>query len=500
MQSIDNKDTVLGRTAKEWLDLLKTTRATDAARSLAYFDGDQEEEVLRVFNDPKRGRKKWAEKGLTPRFRNITRMVVEKSGTLFKDAPPVLEVFLHDAKTPDANATQIIAEHLSRIDFPDFMSTHDQITRLMKTTVTLVQWNKEDKLPTLDLLTRANCAMVIDSQRRVIGLIHRVSDDSCTVWTKESMVDVRDVEGSAVMGEVKPNPYGLVPAVVGYDTATPRTGIWAEQDKSLVGLNEMVNLHISDSEYSSLWMKMSTLFTNMSPEGGNGDNNNLELASPTDPLGRGARRFESGITAGPGEVVQIDSMGVDNPFIDFKAPVIPLQQINDVINVFVQDYAADWSVRIRASGEGSASSGFQLVVEEMANLDLRKQRQRMYTAFFKRFYKVLSRVLNVGSNAGLPEDADLFARFAPPKLPVDQAAQQKLWEDRVNANFATPIDYFMEERDMTKEEAEAKWEEIKAFNEANKPKVLQVPEIDTENDEKQVDNPVDEDLDEQADK
>ena len=85
----------------------------------------------------------------------------------------------------------------------------------------------------------------------------------------------------------------------------------------------------------------------------------------------------------------------------------------------------------------------------------------MFEAGFKRFYTVLKAVAgSVGIT--LPEDGELFAKFGPPDLPVDEKATEEVWSRRIQEKRASRTDYFMEVKGMSKDEAEAKIREIDA--------------------------------------
>jgi hypothetical protein len=456
----------LGFTAKQWVDFLNTDKAVDAMKALNYLDGQQEQELIKVLNDPSRGRSKWRERGLTPRFRNLTKMVVEKSGLLFKDAPPILEVYNADEVTSNPGATALLNELFSKIEFTEFAMNFDTVLRLLKTAIVLVQWDAEEKHWCLDVLHRGNCEVVIDPRtRKPVGMIHRTSDNSYCVWTNDEVIELTQGTASLGIGSREANPYGIIPIAVFYDQSTPRTGFWVEQDKSLVNLNEMVNLHITDSEYSILWSKMSTLFTNMRPAGNGQDN--IEVAEVVNsPLPRivPAGALSAGYLAGPGQAVVLDSMGVDNPFVRYENPNIDLKPLNEVVDSWIKGYAGDWSVRIEVAGQGRAQSGFQLVVEEADNLDLRKQRQRMFESGFKRLYRALATVFNTAmGTTAFPLDSQLFAQFDDPVLPVDIQVQETVWAQRILEGRATEIDYFKTVYGMTDEEAEAKFVDIVEF-------------------------------------
>jgi len=476
-QNNEDKVVAVGLTAKELVDLLNTNQAKDARRALNFLDGLQEQEMIEVLNDPNFGRYDWKSKGLKPRFRNITKMIVEKSGMLFKDTLPVLEIFDLLQNEDNEAATQLLAEKLSEIEFAEFMTNFDLVLRLLKTAMIMVQWNAEDENWMLDILHRGNAEVIIDpGTRKPMCLVYRSHENCYWVWTNEAVTELR-VEGEGaqkkiIAGPSAVNSYGVIPMAVFYDTNTPRTGFWVEQDKSLVNLNEMLNLHILDSEFSILWSKMSTAVTNMRPAAGSTSIETVEYeAGPGDVLPR-RQVSKDQMLGGPNEVVVLDSMGVDSPFYEFKSPQIDLKPLNEVMENWIKGYAADWCVSVRAQGEGRAESGFQLIVEEMSNLDLRKQRQRMFESGFKRLYRALRSVYNTASgSAAFPVDSNLFAEFNDPVLPVDIAIEETVWSQRIKEGRATDIDYFMHVWGMNKEEAELKYQEIQEWKAKNKPAV-----------------------------
>ncbi len=461
----------LGFTAKEWVAMLDTKQAAKALKSLAYYDGQQEDYLIKKLNEQ---RSDWMKKKINPRWRNITKMVVEKSGMLFKDQMPKLEIFDAEMVNENKPATELLYELFNREEFSEFWTNFDQILRLLKTACVLVQWDAEEKKYCPGILHRGNMEVVLSPiNRKVIGMIHQVAGNMWRVWTEDEVIDVIENETSArVRGQatyttvVSPNTYGVIPMTPFYDTNVPRQGFWVEQDESLVGINELYNLHLTDSEYSVLWSKLSTLFTNMRPSGEQGTNN-VEFAEVyNSPLPRQvpASAINAGVMAGPGQAVVLDSMGVDSPFVEYRNPDIDLKQADEVVDNWVRNFAADWSVRIEVNGQARAASGFQFIVEEMPNLELRKQRQRMFENGFKRLYRVLREVHNVSMGVtAFPQDSQLFVQFDPPALPVDLQVQETVWSVRIAEGRATEIDYFVAVQGISKEEAEQKFADIVAF-------------------------------------
>jgi hypothetical protein len=171
---------------------------------------------------------------------------------------------------------------------------------------------------------------------------------------------------------------------------------------------------------------------------------------------------QGGLIGGPSRVIQIDTMGVDAPFVEYKGPEVNLQPIDDMVNKWVADFAADWAVNVKDANGGAADSGFKLIVEEMPNLELRKKRQRMFEAGFKRLFQVIKAVMNTYNSGYFSEDAELFAQFSAPALPVDETVDENLWSRKIAEGRASRTDYFVAKFGMSRPEALAKIAEIDA--------------------------------------
>ena len=457
-----------GLSKEQWVALLHTERAKWACKSLNYLDGKQHEEVVKFLSDPECGRKDWRARGFVPRYRNITAAVVEKSGTLYRDKAPTLEVWTGDTEKPDDGLTQRLSDELHKLEWVEFFSNLDRVVRLLKTALVLVQWDPAERMLVLDVLHRGNCEVVLNpATRQISSLIHRTSDDpehtTYRIWTPDEVIDLQHQGTEVTVINVEPNTLGVVPAAVFYDTASPRSGFWVEAPQDLVSFNELLNIHLTDSERAIQWAKNPTLFTNGRFRSSGDDR--MEVAEVYgSPLPRLAAATPS-LTGGPGQAVLIDSTGVESLFIDYKGPNPDLKSLDEVVMGWAHAFASDWSVRMDVAGEGRASSGFQLVVEELPNIDLRRQRTKAAQAGFKRLFRVLRTVL--APVMSFPEQAELYVTFPEPVIATDPMEREQLWTERIKQGRATVIDYFVEVLELTPEEAAKKHAEIVAFNAAN---------------------------------
>lgn len=438
-------------------EILENDEAKTTEKMIDMYLGDQEECMIEALNDPHKGRKDWKSRGIVPRTRNIMKMIIEKSGLLFADKAPELMVF--DSKSAveqNEGATYQLKTQLEGVNWIEFFTNFDGIVRLLKSALVLVQYDAEDKNLVLDILTQKNC-YIVSKNNRIDTLIYKVSEDEDVeqfrVFTKELIQDIQVNEktGEESIIQVIPNPFGIIPVAAFHDTNTPIFDFWNVIPNDLLQINELYNFHLTDSEYAASWAKLQTLFTNCKII--TSDDMQLEAITPYgSPLPRMAPTVGA-LIGGPSKVIQIDTMGVDSPFIEYKGPKVDLAPIDDMVNKWVSDFAQDWSVRVKTGGSSNADSGFKLIVEEMDNLELRKKRAKMFEAGFNRLFQVIKKVSNVYNAATYPEDSVLFVKFAEPSLPVDQKVNEEVWSRRIAEGRASRKMYFQEVHGMSEEEA-----------------------------------------------
>lgn len=501
-----------GMTASQWVSLLQTPRAQWAAKSLNYLDGLQLEELQKLLDDPQRGRKKWKERGFIPRTRNLTKAIIEKSAQLFCDCAPELAVWRDKAEQMDTDLTQRFMDEMHKVDWVEFFNNVDQVTRLLKTSIVLVQWDNTEKTLVLDVLHRGNCEVVINpATRKISSLIQRfASESSCIyyrIWSPDKIIDLKVDDGKEPeIINTEDNTLGCVPAAVFYDTAPPRSGFWVEAPHDLVGMNEMVNLHITDSEWSAAFAKRPTPITNMTFKSQEETPEVMSTQPWNSALPRLGTTPGDEITTGPDTIIQLNSRGVDGPFFKYEAPSVNFAELDQMVKGWIESYASDWSVQIRAAGAGTASSGFQLIVEELPNLELRKKRAKQFEAGFKRFFHIVSKVMNRAMGMEyLPETACLYATFEEPNLPVNQKEAEEIWDKKIAGGRASIIDYLMVTEELTEEEAIARYEKIKMYQAltqaaaAIQPLVQPPVEVEIETEDEDEEDDMEDDSEDESD-
>jgi hypothetical protein len=465
---------IMGYTLQNWVEMLDCEEGENVEKALDYYDGDQYEEMEELLNCPHKGRKNWKERGIIPRFRNLTQMVVEKSGKLFKDNPPVVSIYDDNSKEINLSASELLMNELDKSDWLEFFNNLDSTVRLVKTCMVLVQFDIVDKSLCFEMLHRGNSAVIMDStMKNILAIIYKTSEiegvETYRIINAEEYIDLIEVEDDLGNSRVSissrlPNPYGTIPVTVFHDTRKPRTGFWNKPGMDIISINELYNLHLTDSEYAISWNKLPTLFTNCNFAD---STSTLELAVAYGQKLPHLQQGASELIGGPSRVIQLDSQGVDSPFIEYKSPDINLKPLDEIVTNWIDQFASDWSVKLTTNINtgGRANSGFQLIVEEIPNRELRQQRSKMFASGFKRLYRIIAQVLNIQyGREVLPLLADCFIEFTKLELPTDPLIEQQTWELMINSNRASVIDYLIETKGLTELEAVEKADEIVMYN------------------------------------
>lgn len=445
--------------ADKIIDLYDMQQRNLAKKSLDYFDGKSKSYTYHYLQQY---RKNAITKGMVARTRNLVKPIIEKSGMLFAGRPPVPQVFNEGSQEINDAATLACQELFEKADYIEYYNNFDSTVRLLKTCMTLVQYDDQTGEVFFTLLTPANSAVHIVN-REIETLIYYTGRDESRecdtyrVWTKEVVQDVRiSFGGAEYISDVIENPYGIIPVAVGYDTNLPRDGFWNPIPEDLNEIQEIYNLHITNAEYAIYHAELQTLFTNAQIQGTGGTITSYEAEygsklGPRMVTGLGA----GGFIGGPGEAVAVETPGGESVFLDYKGPTPDIKPFDDVIKGWYRDFARDWNVTVEedTTGSGSAESGFALVVKEIPNMQLRQKRQRMFEAHFKRLYEVLL-TINEKFNLGLSPNTELFMEFSPPELPVDEKSAEEVWSIKIDEGRASNIDYYMAQQGQSREEAE----------------------------------------------
>jgi len=469
------------------LDLLCTPDAQLAQQALDALDGDYEKWLIKRLNDPGRGRTDWKERGFAPIWTDFVRMVVEKSGLLFAQAEPRLEVRPAVGSTIDVPASERLQTMFEAFDWVEFFNNFDTIVRLMKTAMILLQWDPDKGRLVPSILTRANayveantatggdiekvlvklsdtCAPSIDPQT---GQVSEDSEETyLRLFTKTYITDfvVNGKNEQRILSQVE-NPYGVIPVAVFHDTMAPRSTFWNQLPRDLLNMQETLAMHQTDVAWAASWVVRPSPVVS----GGRlvaGDN--LDSMSAQELYGQKTPRMTTGsggVKFGPDRIIEVEpSVAGGTVTFDFKGPDPDLTGIDDIVQSWAATVARNWSVNIKATMHESnpRTSGRQLEVEEIDNLQLRQRRQKMMEGGFKRLFATLRSMVNVHAPGSFADNLELFIEFAYPSLPVNEESEAKMWALLIEKKLASRVQYMMVTKGLSRLQAV---EEVKQIDE-----------------------------------
>lgn len=448
---------------KGMIQSIESPTAEFTEKSVNYYDGKQLEPLAKLLDDPQRGRANWKERGFNLIYRNLTKMVIDKSSMLYKDGMPQIEIYQGD--TVDERQTQAFMDYADKSMLNEFMINLDPIIRLLKSVGVLISYNSETDNFSYGILHQGNSKMLFLGNM-IVAVLFEVSEGDGYCYyqsiTDEVIQDWRVQEyGNAVehMGTI-PNPYGFVPVAMFHDTNVPKDGMFNVMQKDLVTFNEIYNLYLIDMLFASSYSFRKTLFTNASFEDDDIPQSTgvqETVGSAGDKLGRNVSAGSPQTIIGPDRAIQVSTRGGEAPFVQYLGPDVSIQEVKELLMDLTKDFAADWSVRVRADGYGNVTSGFQIVVEEIDNLELRSQRSRMAEAGLSRLFDNMNMMLQtVLVVPPFSIDAQLYATFTAPMLPINKKEELDIWAKKIELGLATKEDYWRVVDKMTEDEIVAR--------------------------------------------
>lgn len=422
---------ILGYTPADLVELLSNKQAISAQQARALYSGEQEEITTRYLDDPYTGIKDWRAKKIVATCRNITEQIIDKSGLLFGDGIPN---FALTANGELDERTAVIYDFVDYYDLQSKLQALDTTTRLLKSTILLIGWDAESVQFTFDVLHHGNSFVVHDSKLRPQLLIHRTGNKTFQVITKDFYYDLVENEAKQVqVVKTQENTFGMIPIAVFHDKNAPIYGFLHHVDTMLSKFNLMLNKQLSLMDYSLSWAHQSTLFSNV--------------------------KLPDGMIMGPGSIVEVEQFDAAmNIFIEYRTPQTDIRTINDILNSWSNMIASAYSVRIEQDNS-NVTSGFQLIVKENANLELRKERQRGFEAGFAQMWRVMAHIIKVVAGIDLT-GLDFVVNFPKPSLPINEKEVEEIWSIKIDAGRATVKDYLMAVQGMSSEEADKKLIEL----------------------------------------
>jgi hypothetical protein len=432
---------LMPKTEEELYQEITSLNAASARLAVDYLDGDQLPHFEEYLDTSGKGIKDWRKRGVLPLWENITGLVIDRSAQTYQNEPD--RIVINQDGTENEQGTEAYNQLLEDSNADEVFEDADILSRLLKTAIVIGQYSEDRGGVYFSAVSRHNADCdYVRATRKMNSLLYSgggFGPDGGELFHYWDGSRVLDFEKTGVNGGLKPvlrpdsrHSYKIVPAAVLFDVRPPRAGFWSKPVwQQLINFNNGINLFHTETKYNERFGAMGALFTNM--------------------------KIKEGQTIGPDAVVQVDSVqGVETPFLEYRSPTLNLEQFQAWLDAYRENIGQEWGVNIKTAGEGSADSGFKLVVEELPGLQLRKKRQKPADTFEQDLYQVclaLSRVHNLG----LVENTKLKVTFPKPDLPVNEKEKAEVRNMELATGIKTLEDIWKEDDpSLTAEDIEAR--------------------------------------------
>lgn len=444
---------------------LRSKKRSSARTAVDYMEGKQLEHLKEYLDLEGFGIKKWRERGVLPLFENVTGHVIDQSAKTYQQAPS--RMVMNKAGDLDDAATDTYNELIAESNLPETLQHCDLLSRLLKTSVILAQYDDDNKRLFFEAMSQDNCDVTYSRKKRQIdsmlytgGSISIDGNQIYHYWTEDKVVDYEHAfqaggHGALKLIDTETNPFGMIPSSVLYDTQAPRFGFWSDSEwDELIQFNLAVNMFHTEMKFNQRYGAIGALFTDADIEG----------------------------VVGPDAVVKlIKKFQTETPYLAYESPDVQIQQFLDWLNGFRESVGRNWGVNIKMHGDASADSGFKLVVEELPTLELRKKRLPAAQTFEQGLYQSIL-AISKAKQLGLPEGSKLNVEFPEPDLPVNKKEQWEISQGEMAFGVLTKKDYLKQKNPTwTDDQVEEYLAAVQAEKGAAAPAFNDI--VDTEEDE-----------------
>ena len=427
----------IGKTEQQMLQSLTTANAISAQMAVDYLDGDQLNHFTGYLNTPGKGIKDWEKRGVLPLWENITGLIIDRSAQTYQHNPE--RTVINKDGTINEAGTEAYNKLLEQSNADEVFCDADILSRLLKTSIVIPQYSEDRGGMYFSAVSRHNSDVDYD---RPAGKFNSLMYSGGGIgpgggkifhfWDGDKVIDIELGEndtGTVVRSE--PNPYGLVPASPLFDIRPPRCGFWSKPVwEQLIHFNNGVNLFHTEMKFNQRFQSFGQIVT--------------------------TAKIPDGAVMGPDSVLELQTSHPDETiFFEYKAPSsisVAISSFQKWLDIFRENIGQEWGVNIKTAGEGSADSGFKLVVEELPGLQLRQKRQKPADSFEQGIYKVCLAISEV-HNLGLVQGTKLKVDFGEPDLPVNLKEKAEIEQMELAGNIIT-LEEVWKRRDPTLTEAD----------------------------------------------
>ena len=237
------------------------------------------------------------------------------------------------------------------------------------------------------------------------------------------------------------NPFGMLPFIE-LRKEDPDEEYWPEGSIDLVAANMAINVALNNLNYT------------------------VRFQSFNQPYVTGADRdMAQTIRFGQDEMVALSDPQMQLGLLQYSPQIdAAINAIKANIDIIGQAY----NVSIKWSLDGSAPSGFSLIVQNIDLMEAREDDVEYAKMYEKRIYDIIQRqdeVLKLGAKLPKREKGTkLYIDFHEINFPIMQSEEIQRLEFEFRNNISTPVDVIQSKEGLTQEEAEERFKRNKELN------------------------------------
>ena len=253
------------------------------------------------------------------------------------------------------------------------------------------------------------------------------------------------------------NPFGMLPFIEIRED-NPDDEYWPEGSIDLVYANMAINNALNNLNYT------------------------VRFQAFNQPYATGVGKEEAqGIRFGQDKLVALSQPDMTLALLQYSPQI---DQAINAIKTNIEIISMIYDVNIQWSIDGSAPSGFSLLVKNIDLLESREDDVEYAQMYEKKIYDIIQRqdeVLQLGNKLPKRDEKNkLYVDFHEITFPLQQAEEIQRMEFEFENNISTPVDVIQSKEGLTEEEALERYEQNKKLNQQLSPRQELVREAITQ--------------------
>jgi hypothetical protein len=452
------------RQAKWNDDLLRRKRAQT---EIDYYNNCQESYMQAFYEKTFEDQKKVTLLKNHSQIFNLTEQIIDQLAVAFKNGVDVELYKPSEEKQSEQTKKREddLKEILKNCMFEANLKMADKLAILNHYSAISVVWDTESNSIRLDLIPASICFVTQkeNSPREIDAFHYQINitenspqlADNVTLWQRWTR-DTSDIvsigsNGSVVVHQTEPNPYGRIP-IVAFSPEIPLFGYFSEKRNMLVEWNTTINKELTDYEITHTIQCHSILALIDSD-------------------------IAKSLTVGQNSFIEIkttrDGSKADAKYLN---PGTDLEKLLKTINMKSEFYANSMgiSATVYNNSQSDFSSGYQLKLSMSGVIDKVNERLPFYQKATQDLVKLIAKIYSYNSQDTF-DNYEIYTKIKPLKIEMSEGEKIDTYLKKITLGTTSPVEILMQEEKISREEAEQRIAQINIDNNLGQ---VQTPPVD----------------------